>query len=219
MQAAEKISRLLRDKGIEVKTDDRDYLSPGAKFNEWEKKGVPVRLEVGPRDVENNQVVLDIITQGPGDVACCSTHKARRIYELQEGKLVEIFAETENLQRLSIDDLNGTSWTLIETDNGNPAEKDIPVDIKFQDGQVSGLGGCNNYKASFSMGTDNPLTMQIGLVATTKKLCPDPAASQEQIYISALEDVSQWGYYFGKLALYYKGERSELGRLLFISSD
>ena len=39
--------------GLRVKLDDRDNVSPGWKFNEWELKGVPVRLEIGPRDIEN----------------------------------------------------------------------------------------------------------------------------------------------------------------------
>ena len=38
--------------------DDRDNISPGFKFNEWELKGVPLRLEIGPRDIENNSVVF-----------------------------------------------------------------------------------------------------------------------------------------------------------------
>jgi prolyl-tRNA synthetase len=40
-----------------VKTDLRDEVSPGWKFNEWELKGVPLRLEIGPKDLEKNQVV------------------------------------------------------------------------------------------------------------------------------------------------------------------
>jgi prolyl-tRNA synthetase len=40
-----------------VELDDRDTYSPGWKFNEWELKGVPVRIEIGPRDIEKNQVV------------------------------------------------------------------------------------------------------------------------------------------------------------------
>ncbi|MBW2987609.1 proline--tRNA ligase [Candidatus Woesearchaeota archaeon] len=38
--------------------DDREEFSPGYKFNEWEMKGVPIRLEIGPRDLENNQAIL-----------------------------------------------------------------------------------------------------------------------------------------------------------------
>ncbi|KGM94715.1 proline--tRNA ligase [Clostridium novyi A str. 4552] len=48
----EKISKVAR-----VKVDSSDKM-PGWKFNEYEMKGVPVRLEVGPKDIENNQVVL-----------------------------------------------------------------------------------------------------------------------------------------------------------------
>ena len=43
--------------GIRVRLDDRDNVSAGWKFNEWELKGVPVRLEVGPRDLEAGQVL------------------------------------------------------------------------------------------------------------------------------------------------------------------
>jgi prolyl-tRNA synthetase len=42
---------------VRVKADLRDE-SPGWKFNEWEMRGIPLRLELGPRDVENNQCVL-----------------------------------------------------------------------------------------------------------------------------------------------------------------
>ncbi len=41
-----------------VKFDDRDAYSPGWKFNEWELRGVPVRLEIGPRDIAASQVVM-----------------------------------------------------------------------------------------------------------------------------------------------------------------
>jgi len=46
----------LRDKGISVKFDDSDNYTPGWKFNEYELKGVPVRIAIGPRDLENNTV-------------------------------------------------------------------------------------------------------------------------------------------------------------------
>jgi prolyl-tRNA synthetase len=41
-----------------VEIDDSDGYSPGWKFNQWEMKGVPIRLEIGPRDIKNNQVVI-----------------------------------------------------------------------------------------------------------------------------------------------------------------
>jgi prolyl-tRNA synthetase len=41
-----------------VKLDDRDKLNPGAKYYEWEGKGVPIRVEIGPKDVANKQVMV-----------------------------------------------------------------------------------------------------------------------------------------------------------------
>ena len=48
----------LRKAGVETHADFRDQYTPGWKFNEWELKGVPLRIEVGPRDVQNKQCVL-----------------------------------------------------------------------------------------------------------------------------------------------------------------
>lgn len=48
----------LKQAGIKVKVDDRSDVSPGWKFNEYEMRGIPIRLELGPRDMENGQVVL-----------------------------------------------------------------------------------------------------------------------------------------------------------------
>lgn len=61
----EKVFRYMKDvyKELEkhtedVKMDERDYMSPGFKFNEWEKKGVPLRVEVGEREIKNGEVVM-----------------------------------------------------------------------------------------------------------------------------------------------------------------
>ena len=58
MEKCDAIYQQLKNEGIRVRLDDRDTLSPGFKFNDWELKGVPVRVEIGPRDVENGQCVV-----------------------------------------------------------------------------------------------------------------------------------------------------------------
>ena len=45
-------------KNFRIKLDDRDNYSPGFKFNDWEMRGVPVRIEIGPRDIENGECIL-----------------------------------------------------------------------------------------------------------------------------------------------------------------
>ncbi len=52
-EAAAALVQSLRDAGIRVRLDDRDHVRPGAKFFEWELKGVPLRVELGARDLES----------------------------------------------------------------------------------------------------------------------------------------------------------------------
>ena len=54
----EEIKKTLESKEIRVHVDDRSELSPGYKFNDWELKGVPVRMEVGPKDIEKQSVII-----------------------------------------------------------------------------------------------------------------------------------------------------------------
>ena len=55
---AKEIGDLLNSKSISVYLDDRSEYTPGWKFNEWEMKGVPARIEIGPRDVAADQVII-----------------------------------------------------------------------------------------------------------------------------------------------------------------
>lgn len=57
LDAIPKVVESLEKKGIRVHVDNRD-ITPGNKYYDWELKGVPLRLEIGPRDVENNQVMV-----------------------------------------------------------------------------------------------------------------------------------------------------------------
>ena len=58
MEVADRIFTELKDAGIRVKMDDRDNVSSGFKFNDWEMRGVPLRVEIGPKDVEKESVAL-----------------------------------------------------------------------------------------------------------------------------------------------------------------
>jgi prolyl-tRNA synthetase len=57
METVDRLVKALRGAGVRVHVDTRED-SPGFKFNDWEMRGVPVRLEVGPKDVDQNQCVL-----------------------------------------------------------------------------------------------------------------------------------------------------------------
>jgi prolyl-tRNA synthetase len=53
----EKLARTLRTAGVKARADIRDVYTPGFKFNDWEQKGVPLRLELGPQDLKKQQTV------------------------------------------------------------------------------------------------------------------------------------------------------------------
>jgi len=57
LEAAGKVAEELRADGLSVRVDDREGMNPGAKYYDWERKGVPLRLEIGPRDLESRSVM------------------------------------------------------------------------------------------------------------------------------------------------------------------
>ncbi len=88
-QVAGFVDRLKANLGTDIRfqVDWDDEHTPGWKFNEWEMRGVPLRLEVGPRDVKNNQVVLvRRDTRAKEVVAIDAAH----------GRVVELLAQIQN---------------------------------------------------------------------------------------------------------------------------
>src|SRR5260221_10595577 len=58
MEVADRVFKELKAAGIRLKMDDRENVSSGFKFNDWEMRGVPLRIEIGPKDVEKRSVAL-----------------------------------------------------------------------------------------------------------------------------------------------------------------
>lgn len=58
METVTRVQAELKAAGIRVKVDDRSEVTPGFKFNDWEMRGVPLRIEIGPKDVEKGTVAL-----------------------------------------------------------------------------------------------------------------------------------------------------------------
>jgi prolyl-tRNA synthetase len=74
LEAVAGVASAWRDRGLRVKVDDRDDLRPGFKFADWELRGVPVRVEVGPRDLDASQVT--IVRRDGGEKAAVSIDAA-----------------------------------------------------------------------------------------------------------------------------------------------
>src|SRR5687767_10658895 len=74
-------------RGVRVMLDDREAYTPGWKFAEWELRGVPIRLEIGPKDIEKSQVVVvrrDTREKAPAPVANLAAAVIELLKEIQQ---------------------------------------------------------------------------------------------------------------------------------------
>ena len=93
-EAAKKIRAELVKAGVRVKVDEREGQSPGFKFNDWEMRGVPLRMEIGPKDVAKGSVVL-ARRDRPG--------KEGKSFVSQEGIVQSVEQALEEIQKALLD--------------------------------------------------------------------------------------------------------------------
>jgi len=91
LAAARDVRDRLAGRGISVRLDDRENVSPGFKFNEWEMAGVPLRVEIGPRDLEK-QSVMTVKRPDRGKTALAIAEVGERIPVLLEEVQAEMLA-------------------------------------------------------------------------------------------------------------------------------
>ncbi len=94
IEEAKKVTAELKAQGLAVKLDDRDGIMPGAKYYEWEAKGVPIRIEIGPKDLEKGSLcVVRRFTLVEGD------RKARKQFLPRAEAIAAIKPLLETMQR------------------------------------------------------------------------------------------------------------------------
>ncbi|CAI9771931.1 unnamed protein product [Fraxinus pennsylvanica] len=98
LNAASSVKEILQAAGIKVKIDDSEQRTPGWKFNFWEMKGVPLRIEIGPRDVSSSSVVV-----------------SRRDIPGKQGKVFGISMESSSLVPYVKDKLDEIQSSLLGT--------------------------------------------------------------------------------------------------------
>lgn len=84
-EKAQELAQILRNSFIKTHIDDRD-LRPGEKYFEWEKKGVPIRIELGPKDIANNSAVLvrrDLGTKNQVDLSNLEKEVSAMLEDIQ----------------------------------------------------------------------------------------------------------------------------------------
>ena len=173
------------------------------------------RIAVKSLAIDRLQVIADLIAQGPGDPACCPGWNVRKLFALQDDRLVE--HSSENLSKVSLDDLNGTSWRLVDL-NSLDQEPPLPgteITLQIAGDQISGFAGCNQYNSTVTSQANSPQALTVGPIVTTRKLCHEPVLDQETTYLARLGKVVAWWYDTGRLALTYDLGEGDVGNLQF----
>jgi len=91
LQKACQIKDSLSNNDIRVHLDDREQLTPGFKFNDWEMRGIPIRIEIGPKDIAKNQIVL------------ARRHNQTKISLDMDGLTEKTLSELKNIQKEMFD--------------------------------------------------------------------------------------------------------------------
>lgn len=114
----------LQANGIRAKFDDRSIYNPGWKYNHWEQRGVPIRIEVGPRDVENkaaavairhNKEKMDLPVEGMGAVLVTKLEEIQnkmfvKAKEARDGHIVKVTEWKDLVPNLEKNNLVLTPW-------------------------------------------------------------------------------------------------------------
>lgn len=167
---AEKICSELRTKGISVKYDDRDAYKPGWKFNEYEFKGVPVRVTLGARDLEQGLVELarrDTLTKESVSIEGVSERIEKLLEDIQEN----IYNKALRFREESTREVNTWEEFLVEIEKGGFLEchwdgtpeteekikeltkatiRCIPLDAKEEEGKCILTGKPSNKRVVFA---------------------------------------------------------------------
>ncbi|XVF09921.1 hypothetical protein REPUB_Repub07fG0139000 [Reevesia pubescens] len=123
LKAVSSVAEILKTAGLRVKLDDTDQRTPGWKFNFWEMKGVPLRIEIGPRDVSSGSVVI-----------------SRRDVPGKQGKVFGISMEPSILEAYVKERLDEIQSSLVQKA------------ISFRDGNIVDVSSYEELKEAISLG-------------------------------------------------------------------
>ena len=100
---------------------------------------------------------------------------------------------------MSLADLGGHEWVLLELGRDQPLPQDVEISLVFQDDKVSGNSGCNNYFAGVV--SPNPGELGFNGMGATRMVCPEAMMDVERRYLQALAGASGYRFLAGRLVL------------------
>ncbi len=170
------------------------------------------RVNIRSVKITDGTIVMQTIEGGPGDAACCPTHKGKRVWAMQDDVLTETVSEVEG--PIALADLAGPEWVLKAFTNKEtaPETPEVTLRVDLEENRFVGSSGCNNYFGSVE--SFEPRSLTIGPLAGTMMMCPSEVMDVETRYLKALGGAEGYGFYLGRMAINYPGGE-EYGVLLF----
>jgi len=167
------------------------------------------RVKIGSLAIHDGEIVIDMITQGPGDPFCCPTQQVVWTYALQADHLELISEEIIEQDEPGEEDLAGPAesledllWTLVSyvNDEGETVAvlPETEITIEFQDGEFGGNAGCNNYFGSYEVEGGG---LAFGPMGSTMMACLPAVMEQEVQYLAALGNLASYQVVGGELQM------------------
>ena len=148
LEAADRVRRELEESGTTCVLDDREEVTPGFKFNEWEMKGVPVRIELGPRDLAEAQAVT-----------------ARRDQPGRDGKQAVSLAGIADAVRVLLDDVQSSLFrralAFREANSHRPASYAEMKEILTASGGFHYTGWCGSPACEQAVKDETQATIRV----------------------------------------------------------
>ena len=155
------------------------------------------RVKLNSVSLAGDEIVVDMLTQGPDDPFCCPTQHVVQKYALQEDQLVqtssEVISQASSLEEAlwKLDSYLNSQGDLVSV------LPDTEVTAKFQEDQVTGTAGCNRYFGSYESIGDS---LTVGVIGVTEMYCsPETLMAQEGEYLAALQNAASFRIMDGQL--------------------
>jgi len=163
------------------------------------------RAQIRDLRIQQNRILVDVVRAGPKDAMCCPGEVTTLGWKLDaSGKLIP-FTVSAKPERLTLETIGNMEWILRSWDFREPAPEQPVVSLVFKDGRFTGGSGCNNYFAPVKPGA-TPGDVEVGLVGTTRKSCPNNEAPVETRFLDQLARVKKFGFLATQLALSWEKE-------------
>lgn len=168
------------------------------------------RVQVIDFVAEGRELVLDLVTHGAGDAACCPGEHELRRYRFAGESVME---SAEDLGRATARILAGQIWKLDRFAEGQDRPVDVEITIAFDGaGHAHGNAGCNDYEATVEESDGRNLTIHPTL--TTMRRCPKAMVGAESEFLRLVGQVARFSFQNGRLVLQYT-DADQFGMMSF----